>query len=218
MSLAKTISQKLLPGVDPYTGFPAAQWGGYENVDGSTRAIFERSIDLCQPGVIIEVGTFLGGSALHMAGLCKAKRLDAAIICVDTWYGGFDHWTKAREKLHYHFGRPALYYEFVSNVIKYGHQDMIIPLCLDSANAARYLTACGITARMLYIDASHEPGDVMRDYEAYYPLLSKGGAFLVDDLTNWFPGVVSDWEAFTRTRNIRSLAQVEGEKGLIIKP
>ena len=148
---------------------------------------------LPSPASIIEVGTFLGGSALHMASLCKAKNLDAAIICVDTWSGGFDHWTKARERLHYHFGRPALYYEFISNVIKYGHQDMIIPLCLDSANAARYLAHHGITARMLYIDASHEQGDVIRDYEAYWSLLAPGGAFSVDDLTNWFPGVLADW-------------------------
>lgn len=218
MSLAQTISQRLLPGVDPYTRFPAAQWTGYENTDGSTVPIFEQAIDLSRPGIIIEVGTFLGGSALHMARLCKAKKLDAAIICVDTFYGGFDHWMKAREKLHFHFGRPALYYEFISNVIKYGHQDMIIPLALDSANAARYLTACGITARMIYVDGSHEPGDVLRDYETYWPLLDKGGAFLVDDVSRWFPDVVADWSRFTAKLDPPVLIQSEAEKRLIIKP
>jgi cephalosporin hydroxylase len=218
MSLARTISEHLLPGVDPYTNFPAAQWAGYENTDGSTVPIFERAIDQSQPGIIIEVGTFLGGSALHMAKLCKAKKLDAAIICVDTWYGGFDHWTKAREKLHYHFGRPALYYEFISNVIKYGHQDMIIPLALDSANAARYLAAHGILAQMIYVDGSHEAGDVLRDYETYWPLLASGGALLVDDVSRWFPDVVTDWNRFADRMDLAGLIHAEAEKRLVIKP
>lgn len=218
MSLAQTIRQHLMPGVDPYTNFPAAQWTGYENTHGSTVPIFEKAIEQARPGIIVEVGTFLGGSALHMASVCKAKKLDAAIICVDTFYGGFDHWTKAREKLHFHFGRPALYYEFVSNVIKYGHQDMIIPLCLDSANAARYLIHSGILAHMIYVDGSHESGDAQRDYETYWPLLVSGGSFLVDDVSSFFPDVQQDWYRFTYDHQLRDKIIVEAEKNLVIKP
>jgi hypothetical protein len=40
---------------------------------------------------------------------------------------------------------------------------------------------------------------------------------LVDDLTNWFPGVLHDWDQFLSAHKIKN-AKIEGEKGLVIKP
>lgn len=202
--------------VSPYANFPLV-WGGHYNTDGSERPIFRATMDRIKPRIIIEVGTFLGGSAMHMAAHAKAQGWDCAVLCVDTWLGGVDHWLRAREKLTMHFGRPALYYRFLNNVIEAGLTDYIVPFTLDSIAAARFLKEAGIKAQMMYIDGSHEEGDVERDYNAYWDLLESGGAFLVDDLTDWFPGVVKDWTCFVALNKLK-IDRVEGEKGLLIKP
>lgn len=213
---AQSIMRLIHPDRNPYEGFPRGQWTGHYNIDGSERPIFTRAIERVHPKLIIEVGTFLGGSAMHMARHLKARNLDSVILCVDHWCGGVDHWLRAREKLRPHFGRPSLYYYFLNNVIEAGLTDYIVPFSLDSIAAARFLKACQVQCQMLYIDGSHEQGDVLRDYEAYWELLAPGGAMLVDDLTNWFPGVLHDWDVFIKSRNLTF--ETEGEKGLVIKP
>jgi cephalosporin hydroxylase len=205
-------------GKNPYIGFPAAEWGGAWYGDhGAMREIFAKCIDRINPTLIIEVGSFVGESAIHMAKLLKAQRRNGAILCVDTWYAGFDHWKGAREKIQMHFGRPDLYYKFVANVIANGCQDVIVPLAMDSIGAARVIKWLGLVPGLIYVDASHEKGDVLRDYEAYWDLLPPGGGLLVDDLTGWFPGVVEDFAYFTSNMNLTPVL-TEGEKALVIKP
>jgi predicted O-methyltransferase YrrM len=174
-------------------------------------------MQMVNPSLIIEVGSFVGESAIHMAKLVKIENRDCPILCVDTWYAGFDHWKGAREKIQMHFGRPDLFYKFMANVIEHGCQDVIVPLASDSLNAARILKWLGIVPGLIYVDGSHEQGDALRDYEAYWDLLPPGGGLLVDDLTNWFPGVLHDWATFTEYRNLTPVL-TEGEKALVIKP
>ncbi len=205
-------------GKNPYAGFPAAEWGGTWYGDpGATRKIFSESITTTNPKLIIEVGSFVGESAIHMAKFIKSKKRDCAILCVDTWYAGFDHWKGARDKIQMHFGRPDLYYKFIANVITNDCQDVIIPFAMDSIGAARVIGWMGLGPQLVYIDASHEKGDVLRDYEAYWPLVQPDGGMLVDDLSNHFPGVVEDWVTFTTKHNLKPKL-AEGEKALIIKP
>jgi len=221
MTTPKTQFKSILPLIhddhDPYRDFPKGQWTGHYNTDGSEREIFKKAIDLLKPKVIIEVGTFLGGSALFMARHIKATDSDTIIICVDTWLGGTDHLLRAREKLRPHFGRPSLYYFFMNNVLEAQMDDVIIPFPIDSMAGARFLKERGVKCQMCYVDSSHEEGDVRRDYEAYWELLESGGGLLVDDLTNWFPGVVADWTAFIKDHNLSPI-MTEGEKALLIKP
>jgi len=201
---------------DPYMNFPDS-WKGHYNTDGSERPIFRNTMDRVKPRIIIEVGTFLGGSAIHMALHAKANGWDCAILCVDTWLGGVDHWLRAREKLRPQFGRPSLYYHFIANVIEAGVQGYIVPFTLDSMAAARFLKASGTRCQLVYVDGSHEEGDVISDYNAYWELLDPGGAMLVDDLTNHFPGVLHDWRLFLEHHGYPQV-EIEGEKGLMLKP
>jgi len=126
------------------------------------------------------------------------------------------HWKGAREKIRMHFGRPDFYYKFVANIIANNCQDVIIPFAMDSIGAARVIKWLGLVPNLIYVDASHEQGDVVRDYEAYWDLLGPGGGMLVDDLTNYFPGVVADWNRFMGTYAVEPVL-VEGEKALAIK-
>jgi len=209
---------KVHQGVNPYTNFPSKEWAGVWYGDhGAMREIFGQCIHRIRPSIIIEVGSFCGESAIHMAKFIKANALDCAILCVDTWAFGYDHFLGAREKIKPHFGRPDLFYRFMANVIEHGCQDVIVPFAIDSINGARVIKWLGLVPNLIYVDASHEEGDVRRDYEAYWSLLPSGGGMLVDDITGWFPGVVADFAAFTKDHNLNPVL-VEGEKALVIKP
>jgi hypothetical protein len=209
---------KVHQGVNPYTNFPAAEWGGtWYNDAGAQREIFGQCIGRLSPSIIIEVGSFVGESAIHMAKLIKAQKRDCAILCVDTWCFGFDHFLGAREKIRPHFGRPDLYYKFVANVIANGCQDVIVPFAIDSINGARIIRWLGLVPSLVYCDASHEEGDVLRDMNAYWDLLPSGGGLLCDDWTNWFPGVLADAERFMAQTGLKPVL-MEGEKALFVKP
>jgi len=209
---------KIHEGKNPYTGFPAAEWSGTWYGDpGAAREIFAKCIERIKPHIIIEVGSFVGESAIHMAKLIKKQGRPTAILCVDTWYAGFDHWKGAREKIRMHFGRPDFYYKFIANVITNDCQDVIVPLAMDSIGAARVIKWLGLGPGLIYVDASHEKGDVARDYEAYWDLLPSGGGMLVDDLSNHFPGVVEDYSYFCGKYALKPVL-TEGEKALLLKP
>lgn len=218
MTPFQLLIDKIHEGKNPYAGFPAGEWAGTWYGDpGAQRGIFTKCIERLNPSLIIEVGSFVGESAIHMADVIKKQGRQCAILCVDTWYAGFDHWKGAREKIRCHFGRPDFYYKFIANVIQNGCQDVIVPMASDSINAARILKWLGIVPQLIYIDASHEEGDVFRDYVHYWDILPTGGAMLADDLSNHFPGVVNDWEKFCYAFGL-SPVLTEGEKALVIKP
>jgi cephalosporin hydroxylase len=217
MTLQQTLTERLMPGHNPYKDFPVQSWAGTWYGDpAAERDIFKRAIDQSKPGLVIEVGSFVGESTLFMARHLKSTQRDAAILCVDTWLGGFDHWTRVPEKLRFVHGHPSLYYQFLGNVMARNCQDVIVPLVLDSMNAARLLNSMGIIARMVFIDASHEEGDVIRDLEAYWNLLSRGGIMLVDDANGGFPGVTNDLRTFVSKYGLQQ--EQDGEKALLIKP
>lgn len=202
-------------GRNPYEEFPVERWAGTWYGDTAAHnPLFARAIEETKPGLIIEVGSFVGESAISMANTIKSLKMDAAILCVDTWYGSFDHWLGAREKIQPHFGRPDFYYKFLANVIGYGHQDVIVPLAMDSVGASKVIKMLGLVPKMVFVDGSHEKGDVFRDLDAYWGLLPVGGGMLIDDVTG-FAGVVEDLSRFVGMYALKPV--YHGEKALIIK-
>lgn len=139
-----------------------------------------------QPTFIIEVGTWLGASAIHMANLCRDLGLDASILCVDTWLGAVEFWLDTQDDTRYGalellHGYPQVYYQFLGNVMLAGHKDRIIPFPTTSLIAARWLKRKKMTADLIYIDASHDYPDVLADIEAYWEILRSGGILFGDD-------------------------------------
>lgn len=218
MSLYEDCRKKIFGAHQPYAGFPWREWQGtWYNDQGAAHPIFREAMDLAGAGVIVEVGSFVGESAIFMAKILKASNRDAVIVCVDTWGGGIDHWEKVPEKIKFWFGRPSLFYQFMGNVIAHGVQDYILPLAVDSINGARLLKLLQIVPQMVYVDGSHEEGDVIRDMEAYWQLLPSGGVMLSDDVGPWFPPVQRDWNRFIVRHGLKAHA-IDGEKAILVKP
>ena len=149
----------------------------------SRKTIFGELIREVRPSTIIEVGTWLGASAIHMALQCSKANLQAKIWCVDTWLGSEEFWYSDLEDrdLRMRNGYPQVYFDFIANVVQHGFQDFIIPVPCTSLIGARVMAAQGITADLIYIDGSHHHDDVVADIRAYLPLLRSGGVMFGDD-------------------------------------
>lgn len=169
---------------DVYAGFDHTRYPLDLQGWRSQHPIFAELIARYRPRSIIEVGTWKGGSAIHMAGLTKEHCPGARIVCVDTWLGAQNFLfpdSHPDVDLHRLHGWPMVYYQFLANVCHTGHQDVIVPFPTTSLIAARFLAAGGHGFDMIYIDGSHDTQDVFHDLEHYLPLLRDGGVMFGDD-------------------------------------
>ena len=172
-------------------GITRAIYEGFEPMSPSVTgwhgddAIFGHLIREVRPTHIIEVGTWLGQSALTMAGHVKSEGLNCQITCVDTWLGALEFWTWGKDTperdLLLRHGYPQIYYQFLSNVVHAKAQDVILPLPLPSSIAWKAITQ---PAQLIYIDGSHEYEDVRADCLNFWNLLAEGGVMFGDDF-NW---------------------------------
>lgn len=182
---------------DPYEGFDVDQVEPDLQGWGSTAGIFARLLSELRPTKIVEVGTWKGASAIHMAKLCGEEEIEAEILCIDTWLGVHGLWLRAEqteEVLKLRNGFPTLYLTFMRNVIDAGMQKVITPLPLPSAEAAQVLTKRRIRADLIYIDGDHSYEGCKADLIAYRPVLEKGGLMLADD--HAFEGVARAVDEF----------------------
>lgn len=183
-----------------------------------TDPLLARAIDAVRPGLVVEVGSWKGQSAVFMAEHCRARGYDAAILCIDTWLGSIEHLARAdlRPLLGLRHGRPTLYEQFHANVRARGLEDWITPLPQTSQTAARYLAMRSLRADLVYLDGSHEYEDVLADLEAYWPLLRPGGILVGDDFIPMFEGVRRASTLFAARHGLS--LQVTGVKFVLCKP
>lgn len=175
-----------LHGGDPYEGFPLEAWPEDLQGWGSTHPVLAQCIRAIRPAVIVEVGTWKGASAIHMADVCDALGLDTTIVCVDTWLGSPEHLLKRDRpemwpSLRMRHGYPQLYFQFAANVVHRGHQRRIVPLPQTSDNAAVVLRRLVREVDVVYVDAAHEHDPVLQDLRSYWPMVREGGVLIGDD-------------------------------------
>lgn len=179
---------------DPYVGFDHTRYPLDLRGWGSLDPNFETLIRETKPRLIIEVGSWKGASAIHMAEMCRALALECRIICVDTWLGAIEFLYDKNDEDRYvslqkSHGYPTVYYQFLANVVHKGLQDFIIPFPQTSTLAARFLATQGVTADLVFIDGSHDDTDVYQDLQNYWPLVSESGYMFGDDYDDHWPGV-----------------------------
>lgn len=172
----------VLYGSSPFDGFDAScipldLQGWFTNAEA-----FDRIIARLKPNLIIEVGTWKGKSAIH--ALKRAMEFcDCSIVCVDTWLGSLEHWTKhsAAELLRRENGLPMVYRQFLANIVHCGLQNRVVPIPLPSRIAAQVIADVNAKADLVYIDGSHDEQSVSEDISSYWPLLRDGGYMIGDD-------------------------------------
>ena len=164
-----------------YAPMKEAVLGGWN----SDSKVFQFVIESAKPKLIIEVGSFVGFSTITMAKHLDRLELPCTILCIDTWLGSLEYWRDKKSMrdsgMQLDHGYPGWYWSFLTNIAMTKHQNRVVPLPLPTLIAARLLKEKGVTADLIYIDASHDEKDVYDDMEAYWPIVNSGGALFGDD-------------------------------------
>jgi hypothetical protein len=190
-SVRQELVKTIWRGVDPFFGFPRRLyqrdlqgWGAEHRFLSST--IVER-----RPSIIVEVGTWKGASTLFMADLLRVNNIDGVVISVDTWLGSAEHWRQDRwfGELNMEFGYPSLQRKFMNNVLESSLEDYVLPLPLDSLNAASIMKSFNITPDLIHLDGGHDYESVSADLRVWWERLSPGGFIVGDDYHDTWPGV-----------------------------
>jgi predicted O-methyltransferase YrrM len=176
-------------------------WDGFYPQSKKMRAYNNHSqflyplIDELRPGLIVEIGSWYGYSALQMADRVTELGLDCVIVCIDTWLGSIEHWhERNRQQLRIVHGYPALFYQFLSNIVHAGRQDVILPMPMTSLCGLRWLLKYKFLADMVYIDGSHNEWDVYADVTHANDVLRPGGVMCGDDYS--WPSVACAVQTF----------------------
>lgn len=125
---------------------------------------------------IVEVGSWVGASAIYMA---RQLPKDGKLYAIDTWLGCPQHAYREYAK-----GMlPTLYEQFLSNVIHEKLEHTILPMRMTSLEGAQALKG-EVNPDLVFIDALHEEGPVYDDLCAWYPFVQENGILCGDDW-NW---------------------------------
>jgi hypothetical protein len=191
-------------GADIYEGFTPEL---AEDLQGwnSTSPIFAEIIKVTRPNIIVDVGVWKGASTLFFANLLRANGIDGAVIAVGTFLGGIEHWlldSPHYDKMPRRHGKPILYEQFLSNVVRHDLAGYVVPLPQSSLIAAMLLRHHRITVDLVHIDADHSYEAVMSDARTYWTLLNPGGYLIGDDYDKGWPGVVQAADEFAAEMGI----------------
>jgi Methyltransferase domain len=198
----------LIHAVDPYCDVDVAGYAPDVGGWGSDAPVFAKLLNEIDARSILEVGSWKGASALHMASLQRSLgRSDTEIVCVDTWLGSLEFWLEHTDASRYGalnlvHGYPAVYYTFLCNVVAAGLQRVITPFPITSAIAARFFAHHGLSFDLVYVDGSHDYEDAIADMKGFWPLVRSGGAMFGDDYCDGWPGVMRAVRVFAEERNL----------------
>lgn len=215
MKIRDALIEKLCDGIDPFAGVAATAPADVQGWNSEHRYLTE-AVDQ-DPGVVLELGVWKGASTIFMAKRMKERGAGGVVLAVDTWLGSSEHRLNPewRGWLGLESGLPTLYRMFLANVVAAGVQDYVVPLPLDSINAAQVVSALGIRPDAMHVDAGHDYRSVKADLETWWPLLSERGVLIGDDYdpsgASW-PGVKEAVDEFARETLGKQPFEVEPPK------
>eukprot|EP00249_Psilotum_nudum_P014000 c24613_g2_i1 orf=185-1129(+) len=176
---------KIFNGVSPFDGFPPEHikpllkgkrikgWGSYG-------VVFDILMREVRPTVVIELGSFLGASAIHMANLSRDLQLNTLFLCVDDYRG----WPGFREKfkdVKMVNGNVMLLNQFLQNVAVTNFTESVLPLPFSTASMLKKLCEWGVYADLIEVDAGHDFHSAWYDINAAYAVLKPGGVLFGHD-------------------------------------
>lgn len=164
------------------TPLPFNPQGWYENAPQMEK-LFQRF----KFHTVLEIGSWLGSSTRHIAGLLPQNGKLYAV----------DHW-KGDDCIGDHPCLQNCFHQFLSNVIHAGLTDKIIPLRMSSKEAAR---ALNLRPDLIYLDSDHESLAVYEDLQAWYPFVKGRGILSGDDWEHW-PSVQMVVRLFAHEQNL----------------
>lgn len=146
-------------------------------------------LDAHKPQICVEIGTWLGASAIPVA--LSIRRWRGTVTCVDTWSGDIYQASG---------GPPWMLASCARNLHNAGVSAHVRVIAAPSLEAAQAWTG---PIDYLYVDADHRYEAVLADLEAWVPFVRPGGLIVGDDYGNRsFPGVQRAWDDFERVHGL----------------
>lgn len=165
-----------------------------------------------KPQIIVEIGAWKGASVATMARKIRELGLNSVVIAVDTWLGSSEHWISRDYSSE---DDQCLYDQFHGHIVSEKLTDYVVPLRLDSLNAARLLRQIGITPwiDLIHLDAGHDYHSVNADLNAWWPVLQDGGVLLCDDYwrSGQWPEVKQAIDDFLPTVGVTTIEAMDGK-------
>ena len=170
---------------------------GEPKIEGwnSQSVALSKVINEFQPKSIVEVGTWLGASALFIASQSQAN-----IICVDTYLASNEILWRQNNVTNLVNDFSKIYNQFCINISSAGLNDRISPLPMTSSSAAELFQNERVMIDMVYIDAGHREREVYADLQDWWPLANQ--VVIGDDYNSAWSGVVSAADRFSSEKNI----------------
>jgi len=206
------VLQKLWHGKDPYRSGAVASEATKLREWTDEPVSFRQDIELLRPSIIVDVGTWDGVTAIAMASLLRELSIDGTIIAIDTWLGSCDHWleTDCFDDLRLFSPGQGLFSSFLRNVIDAGLENYVVPLSLDSINAAYVLKRTKIYPDIVYVDAGHDYAAVSAHLAQWWPLIKPGGVLIggnYRESSNW-PSVKRAFDDYFRPLGLLPIASI----------
>jgi len=152
------------------------------------------------PRLVLEVGSFIGSSAIHVWGALSRQYKNITVLCADTWQGALMMRLGSHSDVfRFRAGYPDLATTFMRRVLTHGLDQTILPIALPSLLTARLLYLLGYRIDVIYVDSAHEMGETLVELHMFYLLLRPGGLLIGDDL-EW-PAVKHNVHLFTQCHN-----------------
>jgi predicted O-methyltransferase YrrM len=146
-------------------------------------------LDEHQPKTVVELGSWLGASAIAMAR--SVRRWGGTVTCVDTWAGELndDGGSPAGKT-------PLMLLSCARAMVEAGVSASVRLIPSTTLDAATHWTPL---IDFLYVDADHGYAAVLADLEAWVPHVRRGGVIAGDDYNHpRYPGVRAAWDDFEK--------------------
>ena len=155
---------------------------GFSGVD--LFALYKKMVSRFDSGShFVEVGAFLGRSAVFMAVEIINSGKNIKFDCVDHWEGSEEHNDNDEVKI------ERLYEDFLENIKPV--KGIINPIRANSIEASKLYKLNSLD--FVFIDASHDTDSVKADLTYWMPRVKENGVIAGDDINNEGVANVVKW-------------------------
>lgn len=161
---------------------------------GQEKWLFETAKSLPDDAVVLEIGGYLGRSTCCLAfGCVGTKRHVFTIDIFDT--------TVDSEIARLHIGSEKFYEVWRGNIKRNELLEYVTPLIGLSKDVAKTWMK---PINFLFIDGSHEYGEVLADFNNFYPHVVPGGLVGLHDVEEGHPDVVKVWNQHVKRKLVET--------------
>lgn len=152
--------------------------------------IYTRMVDEFDDCTFVEIGSFMGKSAVMMGELIKERKKNIKLVCIDLFptkeelkvyqsIGAGQGGSDAGEAKYINDLPKSLLDTFVENIRNNGVDDVIIPIKSDSHKCISLFQDNSMP--FVFVDASHEYEIVLQDIKLWWPKIKTGGVLAGHD-------------------------------------